>query len=200
MRRRGSGEGDPLKYKYIIPIIVLALLLVFIAVKMPGRATSGKTAKSGIMLCVAFDPSLDRPEMRNYMIQGETSFIYLAQVLTRGNLGNVTVANLSSMPEADLYLIFSSGEEGVEFEDKKIKVSASSSEGLAAAMDRLLLEISKNLSLGLDPKREYLVIVDPNSGKQFGIPWLGGLGLGRVMKVPLKGDPSYVLSLLRKAG
>ncbi|MGC8933249.1 MAG: hypothetical protein ACP5LQ_08175 [Candidatus Methanodesulfokora sp.] len=179
--------------KLIIPAVILAAIFIFIAVKIPGRT-------AGIQLCVAFDQSLDRPDTRNYMVQGEASVIYLIQVLSRAGLRNVTVANLSRMPEADLYLVFVSGEEKVVFEGRKMTVSASSSEGLAAATDRLLLEITKNLSLGLDPKREFLVIVDPSSGKQFGIPWLGGLSMERAMRVPVRGDPSYVVSLLRKTG
>jgi hypothetical protein len=190
--------------KLIASAVILAAILIFIAVKIPGRP-GGTTAKipdrtAGILLCVAFDQSLDRPDTRNYMVQGEASVIYLIQVLSRAGLRNVTVANLSSMPEADLYLVFASGEEEVVFEGRRMTVSASSSEGLAAAIDRLLLEITKNLSLGLDPKREFLVIVDPNSGKQFGIPWLGGLSMERAMRVPVRGDPSYVVSLLRKTG
>jgi len=182
--------------KYILFILVaiaLAVLLIFIAVKtqQPNRTAH----PNRMLLCVAYDPSLDRPDMRNYMIQGETSVIYLVQVLSRGGLGNVTLCNMS---EADLYLMFASGEERVEFSERRMTVSASSPEGLAAAVDRLLLEISKNLSLGLDQKREYLVIVDPNSGKQFGIPWLGGLSLERALRVPVRGDPSEVIKLLRK--
>jgi len=181
------------KYILILVAVFLAVLLIFIAAKT--QQPSRKAQPSGILLCVAYDPSLDRPDTRNYMVQGETSVIYLIQVLSRGGLGNVTLCNIS---EADLYLILTSGEEKVEFSGRRMIVSANSSEGLAAAVDRLLLEISKNLSLGLDQKREYLVIVDPNSGKQFGIPWLGGLSLERVLRVPVKGDPSEVMKLLRK--
>jgi len=181
---------------FILVAVVLAVLFIFIPAKI--QQPSRKAQPSGMVLCVAYDPSLDRPDTRNYMVQGETSVIYLVQVLSRGGLRNVTVANLSNISEADLYLILTSGEERVEFSGRRMIVSASSSEGLAAAVDRLLLEISKNLSLGLDQKREYLVIVDPNSGKQFGIPWLGGLSLERVLRVPVRGDPSEVMKLLRR--
>jgi len=202
---------------FILVAVVLVALLIFIAVKtqQPNKTAQpqlicywmyegalqqpNKTAQpSGMVFCVAYDPSLDRPETRNYMVQGEASVIYLIQVLRRGSLRNMTIVNLSNMSEADLYLILASGEEKVEFSGRRMIVSASSSEGLAAAVDRLLLEISRNLSRGLDQKREYLVIVDPSSGRQFGIPWLGGLSLERALRVPVKGNPSEVIKLLRK--
>jgi hypothetical protein len=154
--------------------------------------------QQGILLCVAFDQSLYRPDTGNYMIQGEASVIYLTMILSKGNLRNVTVANLSSTLEnADLYLIFVSGEERVEFSGRKMVVSANSSESIAAAVDRLLLELSKNINRGLDQNREYLVIADPNSGKRFGIPWLGKLSMERVARVPVTGDPSEIVKLLK---
>ena len=133
-------------------------------------------------------------EYENTLVQSVEGIVGELSFLTGGKVSGdmIQVVTYKDIPSAgngeNSFIIFTKGAENkvVVFPDNKtIILEYTSSKGLAAVSDRLLIEMARNLVLGVDSKREYLVLVHPVKGNKVGIVWIGGLSLTQVEKIPV---------------
>ncbi len=179
----------------LITLLLLAVVLAYTFRYLNTQRSHEAEAVGHKIVIVAPSGNLS-VEYENTLVQSVEGIIGELSFLTGGKVSSsmiqvVTFENISSGSNQEgenSFIIFIKGAENrvmISPQNRTVMLEYNSPKGLAAVSDRLLMEMAKDLVLGLDHKREYLVLVHPVKGNKVGIVWVGSLSLEQVGKVPV---------------
>ena len=191
--------------------LVLAALVLGIIGLAYAYVTLSSSKSTPYSLVMLFDPQIAGEHVELYA-KMSYSLSVTVNVMTGGAFGNTShlivleLDRLYEAPKTNSSFLSIRGPKGwpldtgiyVFPENNTVVVAGSSEEGLAKAFDRLLLAITGESAIDIDPSGTYLVVEVPGRGHQVGIPWIGGYRLIDITEIPIYGgtDADVVRILL----
>ncbi len=191
--------------------IILAVLTLGIIGLAFAYVALSSTRSTPYSLVIVFDPQIAGEHVELYA-RMSYSLSVTVNVMTAGAFGNTShlivleLDRLYEAPKVNSSFLTIRGPRGwtldtgiyVFPENNTVVVGSSTEEGLAKAFDRLLLAITGDCAIDVDPSGNYLVVEVPGKGHQVGVPWVGRFRLAEVADIPVYGgtDADVVRILL----
>lgn len=190
--------------------IILAALTLGIIGLAYAYVTLSSTRSTPYSLVMVFDPQIAGEHVELYA-RMSYSLSVTVNVMTAGAFGNTShlivleLDRLYEAPEVNSSFLTIRGPRGwtldtgvyVFPENNTVVVGGSTEEGLAKAFDRLLLAITGDCAIDVDPSGNYLVVEVPGRGHRVGVPWVDRFRLAEVADIPVYGgtdaDVAHIL-------